>query len=87
MDWFFIDIKDMNPAIYKAYTGRDNTLVKENLKALLSLVGSDRITVRVPRIPGFNTEDDVEASVTELRGMGILHLDVFTYKEPKRKFT
>ncbi len=85
VDWFFIDIKDMNPAIYKAYTGRDNTLVKENLRALLSLVGPDRITVRVPHIPGFNTGADVEASVAELRGMGMVHLDVFTYKEPKRK--
>ena len=85
VDWFFVDIKDMNPTIYRAYTGRDNALVKENLALLLSLVGSERVTVRVPHIPGFNTDADVEASVTELREMGILHLDVFTYKEPKRK--
>ena len=85
VDWFFIDIKDMNPTIYRAYTGRDNALVKDNLRALLALTGPDRITVRVPRIPGFNTPADVEASVAELRGMGILNLDVFTYKEPRRK--
>ena len=85
VDWFFIDIKDMNPTIYKAYTGRDNALVKANLRALLALTGPDRITVRVPRIPGFNTPADVEASVAELREMGILNLDVFTYKEPGRK--
>ncbi len=83
VDWFFVDIKDMNPAIYKAYTGRDNTLVKENLRALLALVGSDRVTVRVPRIPGFNTEADVEASVAELKAMGVAHLDVFSYKMPR----
>lgn len=85
VDWFFVDIKDMNPAIYRSYTGRDNALVKENLALLLSLVGPDRITARVPRIPRFNTEADVEASKAELQAMGIVHLDVFSYKEPQKK--
>ena len=83
VDHFFVDIKDMNPTIYKAYTGLDNTPVKENLALLLSLVGADRITVRVPRIPGFNTAADVEASVDELKGMGVTILDVFSYKIPR----
>ena len=85
VDWFFVDIKDMNPAIYKAYTGRDNTLVKDNLSALLDLVGPNRITVRVPRIPGFNTQEDLAASVAELRAIGVEHLDVFSYKVPGKK--
>lgn len=84
VDHFMIDIKDMNPAIYKAYTGQDNTCVKENLRALLALVGAERITVRIPRIPGFNTEADVAASVAELNAMGIAHLDLFAYKAPKK---
>jgi pyruvate formate lyase activating enzyme len=85
VDWFFVDIKDMNPAIYKAYTGRDNAPVKENLRALLALVSPERVTVRVPRIPGYNTEADVAASVAELRAMGVEHLDVFHYKMPRTK--
>ena len=85
VDHFFIDIKDMNPAIYKAYTGRDNTLVKANLALLLSLVGAHRITVRVPSIPDFNTEADTEASVRELQAMGVTSLDRFAYKIPTRK--
>lgn len=84
VDHFFIDIKDMNPAIYKAYTGQDNTPVKENLRALLALTAPDRITVRVPHIPGFNTDRDVEASLVELRGMGLSDFDVFWYREPKQ---
>ena len=84
VDHFFVDIKDMNPAIYKAYTGQDNTPVKANLALLLSLVGVDRVTVRVPRIPDFNTAADVEASVRELKGMGVTILDVFSYKIPRR---
>ena len=85
VDHFFVDIKDMNPEIYRTYTGRDNTLVKSNLALLLSLVGADRITVRVPSIPGFNGQADVEASVRELTEMGITSLDRFTYRIPARK--
>ena len=85
VDHFFIDIKDMNPAIYRAYTGKDNTLVKSNLALLLSLVGAHRITVRVPSIPDFNTEADTEASVRELQAMGVTSLDRFAYKIPTRK--
>ena len=85
VDHFFVDIKDMNPEIYKAYTGRENALVKSNLALLLSLVGADRITGRVPSIPGFNGPADVEASVRELTEMGITSLDRFTYKIPARK--
>lgn len=85
VDHFFIDIKDMNPAIYRAYTGKDNTLVKANLALLLSLVGAERITVRVPHIPGFNTDSDVEASAAELKDMGVTGFDVFAYKIPTKK--
>ena len=85
VDHFFIDVKDMNPAIYKAYTGQDNTPVKSNLALLLSLAGAERITVRVPHIPGFNTDADVDASVAELRSMGVTLFDVFTYKQPAKK--
>jgi pyruvate formate lyase activating enzyme len=84
VDHFFIDIKDMDPAVYKAYTGRDNAAVKSNLTLLLSLVGPDRVTVRVPHIPDFNTDAHVEASVAELRAMGVTLLDVFTYKQPSK---
>ncbi len=83
MDHFMIDIKDMNPAIYQAYTTRDNALVKDNLRTLLSLVGPDRITVRVPHIPRFNTDTDVAASIAELHGMGVTTIDEFPYREPR----
>ena len=36
IDEFVIDIKDMNPQIYKAYTGLDNAQVIENLKSSLT---------------------------------------------------
>ncbi len=82
IDEFFVDIKDMDPCRYTAYTGRDNARVKANLRTLLTLVGADRVVVRVPRIPGFNSDRDVACSVRELTAMGITRMDCFTYKEP-----
>ncbi|MBQ3424979.1 MAG: radical SAM protein [Clostridia bacterium] len=80
VDEFWVDIKDMDPAIYHRYTGADNGPVKENLKRLLDAVGPERVTVRVPHIPGFNRPQDVENSVSALREMGADKLDVFPYR-------
>ena len=52
----------------------------ENLKRLLALVGPERITVRVPLIPDFNTEDDQQRSQATLETMGICNFDLFTYR-------
>ncbi len=80
VDHFIIDIKDMDPAIYQAYTARDNARVKDNLRTLVGLVGADRITVRIPRIPHYNTPEAVAASERAVRALGITDVDVFAYK-------
>ena len=79
VDSFFVDIKDTNPDIYKAYTGKSNDTVLENLSLLLSLVPSERITVRVPLIKDFNTESDREKSVALLQSIGVTKIDLFEY--------
>ena len=81
IDFFIVDCKDTNPAIYKAYTGCDNTQMLENLKLLLSLVGPERIIVRIPLIPDFNTEEDQMKSKEFLQKMGITQFDLFNYKK------
>lgn len=80
IDEFFVDIKDMNGDIYKSYTGLDNTAVTDNLKLLLSLVGSDKITLRIPLIKNYNTERDRESSVDILKSLGFTKFDLFEYK-------
>ena len=80
IDEFFVDIKDMDPDVYKNYTGRDNKATIENLKYLISAVGSERITVRIPLIKGFNSESDREYSEALLREMGFTRFDRFEYK-------
>ena len=80
IDHFYVDCKDTNPAIYRSYTGKDNGGMLQNLALLLSLVGKDRVTVRVPLIPEFNTEADREATRKLLTDMGVEKMDFFTYK-------
>ena len=74
---WIVDIKDMNPIIYKAYTGKDIALVIDNLQYLTK--NNSKITVRVPHIPGFNTASDVEKSISSLQEMGITDIERFTY--------
>ena len=77
VDHWIVDIKDMNPIIYKAYTGKDIGLVIDNLQYLTK--NNSKITVRVPHIPGFNTASDVEKSISSLQEMGITDIERFTY--------
>ena len=81
IDHYIIDIKDVNTEIYHEYTGGDNTQVLDNLKRLLSEGLADRITVRVPHIPGYNTLDDITRSKAVLADMGLVRIDEFTYKK------
>ena len=84
IDVFYVDCKDTDPAIYRRYTGRDNGPMLENLEKLLALVGPERIVVRVPLIPEFNTEEDRLGTRTRLGSMGITQFDFFTYRTDKR---
>lgn len=85
IDEYIVDIKDLNPEIYHSYTGGDVALARQNLEYLLSCVGPDRITVRIPLIPEFNTSEDQAKTLDKLTAMGITKTDVFPYiiKEPQ----
>jgi pyruvate formate lyase activating enzyme len=80
IDYFIIDCKDTNAQIYKSYRGKDNTQMLSNLSALVSIIGSERITVRIPNIPDFNTRKDVEKSINLLSNVGIVNFDIFNYR-------
>ena len=49
VDRFIVDIKDMNPEIYRRYTGGDNAIVAENLHFLLERGRGLRSDGRRPR--------------------------------------
>ncbi len=80
IDQYFIDIKDLNPEIYKKYTTKPIDRALENLTFLMSQpTMADKVTVRVPHIPNFNTDNDVAATIKKLQDIGVTHIDEFTY--------
>ena len=79
LDGYIVDIKDINPKIYQAYTGKENALTLNNLEWILQHGGPNRVMVRVPHIPDFNTDADVAQSIETLKAMGVTHLDEFHY--------
>ncbi len=79
IDHWYIDIKDMNPEIYRKYTGVSNQQVINNLRFLIGVGLADKITVRVPLIPGYNTEEDVEKSLSALQELGVVSTQSLTY--------
>ncbi|MBR6593995.1 MAG: radical SAM protein [Clostridia bacterium] len=83
IDIFYVDCKDTNPRIYEAYTGKGNELMMQNLEKLIGLVGAERIVLRLPLIPEYNTEEDRKNSLEILKTMGVAEFDLFTYKIKK----
>ena len=79
IDFWYVDIKDMNPEIYLRYTGKPITRVLANLAELIRLVPADKICVRVPLIKGYNSSVDVERSVNALSEMGFTNIERFEY--------
>lgn len=79
VDKFFVDIKSMDEGIYSAYTCGDNGQMMENLAYLLSEVSADKVVVRVPYIPGYTEDVDVERSIEQLKDMGVTNIDCLTY--------
>lgn len=76
---FVIDIKDMNPETYQAYTGKSNVAVIENLRLIAEAGMAERCRLRIPLIPQFNTDRDRDMSEETLRRMGFTRFDRFDY--------
>ena len=81
IDYWYIDIKDMNEAVYKDYTGKSNRSVFANLKKLIQVVSPKKICIRVPLIPEYNTEESRRKEVDYIREniSADVDIDVFEY--------
>lgn len=76
---WYVDIKDMNPDIYKAYGCKENKQVIGNLQWLAANGYADKVIIRLPLIPEYNTEEDRQKSQKELEEMGFTNFDKFNY--------
>lgn len=76
---WYVDIKDMNPDIYKAYGRKENKQVVSNLQWLAANGHADKVIIRLPLIPEYNTDEDRQQSQKELEEMGFTNFDKFNY--------
>ena len=75
VELFLYDCKHMDPVEHKRLTGRDNTVILENLHTLLA-AGKD-VRIRVPLMPGINdTEANIAAMAKFLHRHGKHEVDV-----------
>lgn len=85
VDSFVVDIKDWNEEIYYNYTRISGEKARTNLKYLLQQV-SDKVIVRVPEIPGYNTKSDIQSTIKAVRALGAKTIDQFTYRLKEAKW-
>ncbi len=77
---FIIDIKAMQPDIYKSYTGLDNTQVIDNLREIHEKLPKDKYVVKVPLIPEYSDEECVRNSLEILKKMGVKEENIITFE-------
>ena len=76
---WYVDIKDMNPDVYKAYGCKENKQVVSNLQWLAANGYADKVIIRLPLIPEYNTDEDRQRSQQQLEKMGFTNFDKFNY--------
>lgn len=79
VDEFIVDCKDLDPVVYENYTGGDESLMESNLRMLLENISPERILVRVPHIPEYNSECAPVKNAEILQSMGVSRLELFDY--------
>ena len=57
VDHWIVDVKSMNTFIYQEYTGVMSGVL-QHLSSIQKLIPQEKITIKVPHIPGFNDDED-----------------------------
>jgi pyruvate formate lyase activating enzyme len=63
VDDILFDVKHMDSAIHRVFTGQGNELILSNLHRLAGLGAP--LTIRVPLIPGFNASPQIVRAIAE----------------------
>ena len=81
---YYIDVKDMQPDIYRSYTGGDIAPLLGNLHFLADHHLQEHVTIRLPHIADYNTNADRQRSQQQLEAMGFTDFDRFDYIVSKK---
>ena len=66
VDYWIVDIKSLDPIIYQAYTGMSSGVL-QHLTCLKRLVDPAKVTIKIPQIPGYNDERDLDADISSIK--------------------
>jgi pyruvate formate lyase activating enzyme len=79
VDLFYYDLKLIDSAAHKHFTGNDNALILSNLRILDSLGAA--MVIRVPLVPGVtDTDENLRAIAETVRDMGcVVRVDLLPY--------
>ncbi|MGE4272712.1 MAG: glycyl-radical enzyme activating protein [Desulfitobacterium sp.] len=78
IDLFLFDIKSLNEEAHMRGTGKDNKLILDNLKLLVSAGAS--VIIRYPFIPGFNSDLKTLREIANLmKTLGLNEIDILPY--------
>jgi pyruvate formate lyase activating enzyme len=77
-DLFYVDLKHVDEAAHRTFTGRGNREILKNIRHLFQAFDPSRITIRIPFIPGFNDDEESIRSIAvflnSLAGCRTVHL-------------
>lgn len=84
IDEWIIDIKDMDRHIYEMYTGVSNQNLLDNIFRIRDIVDHSKIHIRIPRIEGYNTEENVQKSISDIKFWFNVEPEIFDYIVPPK---
>lgn len=80
INFYLYDIKCMDSARHKEWTGASNDVTLKNLRMLSALVPEKTIVCRTPVIPGFNdSEEDIRAICEFIAPLTNVHYEMLPY--------
>lgn len=94
LDLMICDLKLVDPAAHKKWTGRSNRIVLGNIRAAAE--SGVRLWIRIPVVPGVNDGENIDASIAfllpirdrlEIELLGYHKLGVYKWKAAGMKYT
>ena len=80
LNTLLFDVKTVDPAKHKSFTGADNALILENLRRARAAFPNLNILVRTPLVPGFNdTEAEIAAIIDYLSELPDISYEILPY--------
>ncbi len=75
-----IDVKSIDHAVYRKYTGSDNNILLSNLEKISRVGMQDKCVIKIPDIKDHTTQKDIEYSVNFVKGLGFEEINRLIYR-------